>query len=83
MSLDERNTLTDLTKSAKNSIYEKIMDAETNILTAPIKLLAWMFHELFNPHSFFRQHALVIIVMLLMFAIAIGTALYIRGDILH
>ena len=46
---------TDRAREQKDGMYEKIMNCQTNILTAPLKLICWLLHEIFNPHSFFRR----------------------------
>ena len=49
---------TDRAREQKDGMYEKIMNCQTNILTAPLKLICWLLHEIFNPHSFFRRPCL-------------------------
>ena len=57
---------TDMARDQKDGMYKNIMDSETNILTAPLKLICWFFKEIFNPNSFLSQHLLFVVNVLLM-----------------
>ena len=49
---------TDMAAKAKDSVYNGVMGAETNILTAPLKIFFFGMHELLNPNSFFHRNVL-------------------------
>lgn len=49
---------TDMAAKTKDAAYNSVMDAETNILTAPLKIFFFGLHELLNPNSFFRRNVL-------------------------
>lgn len=49
---------TDMAAKAKDSVYNVVMGAETNILTAPLKIFFFGMHELLNPNSFFHRNVL-------------------------
>ena len=59
---------TDRAREQKDGMYEKIMNCQTNILTAPLKLICWLLHEIFNPHSFFRRHVFSVVNIILVLA---------------
>lgn len=48
----------DMAAQTKDSIYNGVMGAQTNILTAPLQIFFFGLHELLNPNSFFRRNAL-------------------------
>lgn len=44
-------SLTAASKAAKDSMYDTVMNSETNFLTAPVKLFFFGIHEILNPNS--------------------------------
>lgn len=42
-------------KAAKDKIYDTVMEAETNFLSAPVKLFFFGMHEILNPNSTLRN----------------------------
>ena len=44
-------SLTAVGKATKDSMYDTVMNSETNFLTAPVKLFFFGMHELLNPNS--------------------------------
>lgn len=44
-------SLTAVGKATKDSMYNTVMNSETNFLTAPVKLFFFGMHELLNPNS--------------------------------
>lgn len=64
----EYDSFTDIARDQKDGMYEKIMNCQTNILTAPLKLICWLLHEIFNPYSFFRKHVFSVVNVILVLA---------------
>ena len=55
----------DMARDQRESVYGQVMNSETNILTAPLKLIFWFFKEIFNPNSFLGQHVFFVANVLL------------------